>query len=152
MSHWIRIHQCREHRFNPWSGKIPHALEQLSPCATTTEPLCSNYWCLHALKSTGRNYWAPVLQLLKPVHLEPVLGNERSHCNEKLCPTMKSGPGSTLDRIQFLEVIAWAPPFLTCHWGCSNLLRLPPSLPVSSSIIQPRQLPWTLLDFSVSDI
>ena len=29
------------HRFNPWSGKIPHALEQqtpLSPCATTTKP------------------------------------------------------------------------------------------------------------------
>ena len=22
----------------PWSGKIPHAVEQLSPCATTTEP------------------------------------------------------------------------------------------------------------------
>ena len=24
--------------FEPWSGKIPHAAEQLSPCATTTEP------------------------------------------------------------------------------------------------------------------
>ena len=22
-----------------WSGKIPHAAEQLSPCATTTEPV-----------------------------------------------------------------------------------------------------------------
>ena len=22
----------------PWSGKIPHAMEQLSLCATTTEP------------------------------------------------------------------------------------------------------------------
>ena len=26
------------HGFEPWSGKIPHAAEQLSPCATTTEP------------------------------------------------------------------------------------------------------------------
>jgi len=26
------------HLFNPWSGKIPPALEQLSPCTTTTEP------------------------------------------------------------------------------------------------------------------
>ena len=26
------------HRFDPWAGKIPHAEEQLSPCATTTEP------------------------------------------------------------------------------------------------------------------
>ena len=30
--------QCRRCRFNPWSRKIPHAAEQLSPSATTTEP------------------------------------------------------------------------------------------------------------------
>ena len=47
--------QCREHRFDPWFGKIPHALGQLSPCttaiepelqspgATTAEPTCFNY-------------------------------------------------------------------------------------------------------------
>ena len=29
--------QCREHWFNPWSGKIPHAKGQLSLHATTTE-------------------------------------------------------------------------------------------------------------------
>ena len=29
----------RGHRFKPWSGKIPHAAEQLSLCATTTEPV-----------------------------------------------------------------------------------------------------------------
>jgi len=29
--------QCRRHGFDPWSRKIPHASEQLSPCATTTE-------------------------------------------------------------------------------------------------------------------
>ena len=28
------------HGFEPWSGKIPHAAEQRSPCATTTEPVC----------------------------------------------------------------------------------------------------------------
>ena len=28
---------------DPWSGKIPHAAEQLSPQATTTEPVCCNY-------------------------------------------------------------------------------------------------------------
>ena len=46
--------QCRGHRFDPWSRKIPHATEQLSPCTKT-----------------------------KPVCLEPVLCNNRSHCNEK---------------------------------------------------------------------
>ena len=30
--------QCKGHGFEPWPGKIPHATEQLSPCATTTEP------------------------------------------------------------------------------------------------------------------
>ena len=34
--------QCRKHGFNPWSGKIPHASEQLSPWATTVLfSLCS---------------------------------------------------------------------------------------------------------------
>ena len=27
------------HGFDPWSGKIPHAAEQLSLCATTAEPV-----------------------------------------------------------------------------------------------------------------
>ena len=40
--------QCRVHGFNPWSGKIPHAAGQLSPCATTIK--------------------ANMLQLLKPMH------------------------------------------------------------------------------------
>ena len=33
--HWLKI---RLPTFEPWSGNIPHAAEQLSPCATTTEP------------------------------------------------------------------------------------------------------------------
>ena len=31
--------QCRGHRFEPRSGKIPRAVEQLNPRATTTEPV-----------------------------------------------------------------------------------------------------------------
>ena len=30
----------RGYGFDPWSGKIPHVVEQLSPCATTTESAC----------------------------------------------------------------------------------------------------------------
>ena len=40
--------ECRRHRFDPWSGKIPCAAKHLSPCAATTEPTCHNYWSLHA--------------------------------------------------------------------------------------------------------
>ena len=39
VAQWLRIRlPMQGHGFEPWSGKIPHAAEQLSPCATTTEP------------------------------------------------------------------------------------------------------------------
>ena len=31
--------QWQGHRFSPWCRKIPHAAQQLSPCAITTEPV-----------------------------------------------------------------------------------------------------------------
>ena len=37
-SGWESACQCRGHGFKPWSGKIPHAAEQLGPWATMTEP------------------------------------------------------------------------------------------------------------------
>ena len=39
-SGWESACQCRGHGFKPWSGKIPHAEEQLGLWATTTEPAC----------------------------------------------------------------------------------------------------------------
>ena len=52
---------CKGHWFSPWPGKIPHVMGQPSLCTTTIE-------------STP--------QLLKPLHLEPVLYNKRSHHSE----------------------------------------------------------------------
>ena len=37
-SGWESVCQCRGHGFELWSGKIPHAAEQLGPWATITEP------------------------------------------------------------------------------------------------------------------
>ena len=37
-SGWESACQCRGHGFEPWSGKISHAAEQLGPWATITEP------------------------------------------------------------------------------------------------------------------
>ena len=54
-SGWESACQCRAHGFEPWSGKIPHAAEQLGPWATTTEP----------------------------ARLEPVLRNERGRDSER---------------------------------------------------------------------
>ena len=39
-SGWESACRCRGHGFEPWSGKIPHAAEQLGPWATITEPAC----------------------------------------------------------------------------------------------------------------
>ena len=36
-SGWESACQCRGHGFQPWAGRIPHAVLQLSPWATTTE-------------------------------------------------------------------------------------------------------------------
>ena len=54
-SGWESACQCRGHGFKPWSGKIPHAAEQLGPWATITEP----------------------------AHLEPVLHNKRGRDSER---------------------------------------------------------------------
>ena len=45
---WLQFPcQCREHRCDPWSQKIPHALEQTSLCATTAEPTSPRVHVLH---------------------------------------------------------------------------------------------------------
>ena len=51
-------------------------------CHGATKPMHHNYWAC-ALEPASHNYWAHVPQLLKPMRLEPVLRNKRSHCNEK---------------------------------------------------------------------
>ena len=67
--------QWRRHEFNPWSKKIPHAAKQLSPCATTTEPVLSSQGAT-ATEPPGGNYWSPHTP-------EPVVRNKRSHHHKK---------------------------------------------------------------------
>ena len=68
-SGWESACQCRGYGFEPWSGKIPHAVEQLGPWATTSEP----------------------------ARLEPVLRNKRgrdserpAHCDEEWPPAHRN--------------------------------------------------------------
>ena len=76
MAQWLRIHL-------PVQGTQVRALVQEDPtCRRATEPMRHNYWAC-ALEPVSHNYWARVPQLLKPMHLEPVLHNKRSHRNEK---------------------------------------------------------------------
>ena len=50
--------------------------------ACALEPASHNYWA-RALEPASHNYWARVPQLLKPVYVQPVLRNKRSHGDEK---------------------------------------------------------------------
>ena len=60
--------------FNPWSGKIPYAAEQLSPCPTTAESVLQSSR-VSTTEPTCCNYWSPLA-------VDPVL-HKRSHHNEK---------------------------------------------------------------------
>ena len=73
--------QCRKHEFDPWPRKIPHAMEQLSPCTTTIEPVL---WSPGATTTEHKccDHWSPcptahTLQQEKPPQWEkPVQLNE----------------------------------------------------------------------------
>ena len=76
VAQWLRIRL-------PMQGTRVRALVQEDPtCRGATKSVRHNYWAC-ALEPVSHNYWARVPQLLKPTRLEPVLWNERSHCNEK---------------------------------------------------------------------
>ena len=67
----------------PMQGTRARALVREDPtCSRATKPVCHNYWAC-TLEPASRNYRALMPQLLKPVRLEPVLCNKRSHHNEK---------------------------------------------------------------------
>ena len=68
------------------------------PRAATTETEPCHYWSLHALEPASHGYWACVLQLLKPICLEPVIRNKRSHHNEKPSHRTKEQPLLTATR------------------------------------------------------
>ena len=52
----------RGHWFDPWSGKIPHAIGQQSQCTTTTEPMCCKARALQQEKPPQREGLAPQLE------------------------------------------------------------------------------------------
>ena len=67
--------QRRRHRFNPWSRRIPQAARQLSPWATTTDPILSSPG-VTTTEATCRIHWSLNA-------LEPVLCNKRGCGSEK---------------------------------------------------------------------
>ena len=76
VAQWLRI--CL-----PMQGTRVRALVREDPtCCRATKPVHHNYWAC-TLDPASHNYWSRTPQLLKPVCLEPMLCNKRSHCHEK---------------------------------------------------------------------
>ena len=68
----------------PMQGTWFQSLVQEDPTRHgASKPMVHNYWA-RALEPAGCNFQVLMLKLLKPMRLEPVLHNERSHSNEKL--------------------------------------------------------------------
>ena len=66
-------------------------------CRGATKPVRHNYWAC-TLEPASHNYWAREPQLLKPMRLEPMLRNKRSHLNEKPVHRNKEQPLLTAAR------------------------------------------------------
>ena len=79
VAQWLRIHL-------PMQGIQVRALVREDPT------------CRGATKPVRHNYWAHMLQLLKPVCLEPVLCNKRNHRNEKPTHRNEEWPPLTATR------------------------------------------------------
>ena len=76
VAQWLRI------RLSMQGTRIRALVRKDPTCRGATKPVHHNYWAC-TLEPASHNYWARVPQLLKTVHLEPVLRNKRSHRNEK---------------------------------------------------------------------
>ena len=80
---WLSLVAQRLGIHLPMQGTRVRALVWEEPtCPGATKPVHHNCWAC-APEPTCHNYWAQVPQLLKPMHLEPVLRNGRGCRNEK---------------------------------------------------------------------
>ena len=76
VAQWLRIHL-------PMQETRVWALVREDPtCCRAAKLVRHNYWAC-VLEPASHNYWVHVPQLLKPMRLEPMLCNKRSHRNAK---------------------------------------------------------------------
>ena len=100
LSWWLsgKEHVC-QHRwrgFDPWSKKIPHATEQVNPCATITEPVFS---------SLGATTTNSMLQLLKPAQHRACAPKQEKLLQRKAhAPWLESNPTPCNQRKDWAEM------------------------------------------------
>ena len=90
--------QRRGNGFDPWSRKIPHAAEKLSPCATAVEPV------LYSLGATATHPHAATTEARMPrayaLQQESLHSATREPLQRRLCTTAGNSPCSHEDPAQ----------------------------------------------------
>ena len=89
------------HMFDPWSGRIPHAMVQLSP--------------------VHHNYWAFVLQPLKPMCREPVLHKREVTALRSSGTATKSSPH--LLQLEKTHAQQWRPSIVKINAYIKTVLK-----------------------------
>ena len=88
------------------TGLIPgpgwfHMSQSNSACAPLLlSPHAKTYWGLYVLGPASHKYWALRLQLLKPVCLDPMLHNKRSHNEEPVLCTQTVARCPQLEKVK----------------------------------------------------
>ena len=95
-SGWESACQCRGHRFEPWSGKIPHAAGQLGPWATITEParlepeLRNKRGRNNARPAHRDEEWSPLAAIRESPRTETKTQHSHKQTNKQTNPPKKS--------------------------------------------------------------
>ena len=102
--------QGRRHGFDPWSGEIPHALEQLSQRTTAIEPV---------LQRQGATTTEPWPAQLKPLHPRACASHNKSRPKAVHTPQPESAPlflAGSLQLCPTLRPYGPEPTRLLCPW------------------------------------
>ena len=101
---WLRICQCRGHRFNSCSEKIPHTLGQLNPCMAMTKTCTFSVYALQYEKPQQREACA---QKRRPSVAPPPKKNKKNYYKILKAAEVREGKDmftcKDKDNIRFLD-------------------------------------------------
>ena len=105
--------QCRRHVFDPWSRKIPHAVEQLSPWATTTEPVL---WSPEAVTTEACMPYRPGSAIREATAMKsPCTAMKSRPCSPQV---EKSLPSNEINKLNYFKRYLWK----TVPWRWSRMV------------------------------
>ena len=147
-SGWESTCQCKGHGFNPWSGRIPYAVRQLSPCATTTEAQVPQSLCTSMNSSPD----SPQLEKAQEQQQRPSQKKKKIYMEPQKTPNSQSNLEKDKQNSGFeLYCKPITISMCLCAQSCLTLFNPMECSPAGSSvhgIFQARKLEWVAISFS----